>query len=142
MASAHLRRQCNSITQHLSYVARGLVATIQVIYKVYQPDNRNCNKQGLNTNTMTTVNVRPVHENGLKDPSALDGRLDALLSRMDRLATSVEKSGVTIYQRRLNTSDIANPGERNWPCSKTANSRVATWQMASASPLFVETAAL
>ncbi|KAL4535552.1 hypothetical protein Ndes2437A_g06262 [Nannochloris sp. 'desiccata'] len=58
---------------------------------------------------MTTVNVRPVHENGLKDPSALDGRLDALLSRMDRLATSVEKSGVTIYQRRLNTSDIANP---------------------------------
>jgi hypothetical protein len=50
-------------------------------------------------------------ENGLKDPSALDGRLEALLSRMDRLAASVEKSGVTIYQRRLNTSDIANPGE-------------------------------
>jgi len=63
---------------------------------------------------MATVNVRPMHENGLgdpKDPSAFDRRLDALLSRMDRLAASAEKSGVTIYQRRLNTSDIANPGE-------------------------------
>ncbi len=59
----------------------------------------------------TTVNARPKAENGVENETLLDNRLEALLSRMDRLAASVEKSGVTIYQRRLNTSDIANPGK-------------------------------
>ena len=64
----------------------------------------------MNTTT-TAVEVRPLHGNGFEKESGLDDRLDALLSRMDRLAASVEKSGVTIYQSRLNTADIANPGE-------------------------------
>jgi hypothetical protein len=62
----------------------------------------------------TTVDARPKAENGVEKEALLDNRLEALLSRMDRLAASVEKSGVTIYQRRLNTSDIANPGKVFW----------------------------
>lgn len=61
--------------------------------------------------TTTGVTVRNLDGNGYDKESLLDRRLEALLSRMDRLAASVEKSGVTIYQRRLNTADIANPGE-------------------------------
>jgi hypothetical protein len=64
-------------------------------------------------NTTTAVNVRPMEANGYEKEATpnIDGRLEALLTRLDRLAASVEKSGVTIYQRRLNTADIANPGK-------------------------------
>ena len=63
---------------------------------------------------MTTLNVHSLDTgNGYDKENLLDHRLEALLLRMDRIAASVEKSGVTVYQRRLNTADIANPGEKS-----------------------------
>jgi hypothetical protein len=47
--------------------------------------------------------------NGIKED-----RLDALLERLDKLASHVEKSSTTIYQRRFIAFDLGNPGENWW----------------------------
>lgn len=47
--------------------------------------------------------------NGIKED-----RLDALLERLDKLASHVEKSSTTIYQRRFIAFDLGNPGESCW----------------------------
>ena len=40
-----------------------------------------------------------------------DAKMDALIARLDRIAAVAEKSSASIYGRRLNTVDFANPGE-------------------------------
>lgn len=50
------------------------------------------------------INNSDVVRGNLDKESFLERRLEALLERMDRLSIAVEKSGVTIYQRRLNAT--------------------------------------
>lgn len=59
---------------------------------------------------------------GVSNGEKGDPRLDALIERMDRIANCVERSSVSIYQRRMITYDIGNPGEQR-PCQRGAPRR-------------------
>jgi len=48
--------------------------------------------------------VASTNGDGFKNDSGFDRRMDAFLDRMDSLTERLAHSGVTVYQRRLNTT--------------------------------------